>query len=108
MLPQENRLKLNKAKRFGSEAVAISTPGFRLLVRKNTALKQPHFGIIVTSRVGKAAQRNRLRRLLTNALRTRVEEFPQDIEAVFIIRQGVKDNHEDFVNWINYSLSKIH
>jgi ribonuclease P protein component len=109
MLPKEFRLKINsrtlnswKGKR------EIFTPLFKLVYRTVGKEDRPKIGFVVTGKAGGAVQRNKVRRLLIEAVRKNIEKFPVGIEAVFIVSKKVeKASYEESSTWINNVLPKI-
>ena len=70
---------------------------------------QPKIGFIVSGRVGKAATRNRFRRLLSEAAQARVEKFPRGIEVLVIANKITREvNYEEVGSLFDKVLSKIH
>ncbi len=110
MLPKKFRLKINKA---GSEKWPnkkfIYTPLFKFIYRYDEkTLETPKVGFIISGKIGKAVQRNRARRILTEAVRKKIKEFPPQIEAVIIGNKGLdKAAHEEISDQVNKILSKI-
>ena len=109
-MPKKFRLKINKA---GSEKwpnkKSIYTPLFKFIYRYDErALETPKIGFIVSGKVGKAAERNRARRLLTEAVWEKIREFPLQTEVIIIGNKGLdKANHEEISDQINKILSKV-
>ena len=106
MLPKENRLNLAKDfRRFRERGRSLDTPYFRLSYLPTTGV--PRFGFVVTNKIGKAAERNRSRRLLREVVRSRLTNLPP-IEAVFIGRGRLpKAKYEEVLASFNQVLSKI-
>lgn len=106
MLPKENRLNLAKDfRRFKERGRSVDTPFFRFNYLTTEAA--PRFGFVVTNRIGKAAARNRARRLLREVVKSRLEKLPP-IEAVFIGRGRLpKAKYEEVLASFDQVLSKI-
>lgn len=110
MLPKEFRLKINEAK---SERWAhkrnIYTSLFKVIYRFNkNSTGTPRIGFIVSGKVGGSIQRNRVRRVLSEAVWERIREFPNGAEIIIISNQGVeKASHEEISDKLNKVLSKI-
>ena len=67
-----------------------SHPSLVLLVRSNS-LDHSRFGFLVGRRIGKAVQRNRIRRWLREAVRARLGEVAPGCDVVFIARVRAAD-----------------
>ena len=67
------------------EGKKVVTPEFALFARPN-GLVHSRLGITTTRRLGKAVVRNRARRLVREAFRTRREEIPPGLDLVFVVR----------------------
>ncbi|MCH7541570.1 ribonuclease P protein component [Patescibacteria group bacterium] len=110
MLPKEFRLKINEAKneRWGHKR-NIYTPLFKVIYRFNkNSTGTPRIGFIVSGKVGGSIQRNRVRRVLSEAVWKRISEFPNQVEIIIISIQGVeKASHEEISDQLNKVLSKI-
>lgn len=85
MLPRENRLNLSKEfhkfKRFGH---SFKTPYFTLLWLKKQDQQPPRIGFVVSSKVGKAVVRNRIRRVLREVIRGEINSVPKSANFVLI------------------------
>ena len=110
MLPKKFRLKINKA---GSEKwpnkKIVYTPLFKFIYHYDEkAPETPKIGFIVSGKVGKAAQRNKARRLLSQAVREKIKELPPQIEAIIIGNKGLdKATHEEVHDQVSKILSKV-
>lgn len=105
MLPAGNRLSLAKNfSRFKQRSQSLETPHFRLTYLPAPA---PKFGFIVTTRIGKAAVRNRARRILQEVVRSRLDKIPP-MEAVLIARSRIVDaSFSEVLTSFDQALSKI-
>ncbi|MEX0622086.1 MAG: ribonuclease P protein component [Candidatus Woykebacteria bacterium] len=110
MLPKRSRLKINRAQQFKwRDKKQIYTPLFKLVFHYSRNSPKPRIGFIVPGRIKGAVKRNRIRRLLTEAVKERINKFPPDIEAILIANTEVeKATYEDVITWINKIISKIH
>jgi len=109
MLPAKFRLKINNGTISSwKDKSSIFAPSFKSVYHFNKGGTTPKIGFIVTGKVGKAVERNRLRRLLQEVVRNKIEAFPKDIETVFIASRKTKEpDYEDISGWIDQLLSKI-
>lgn len=85
MLNKQNRL--TKRKEFGyiyKNGKKYYTPILQL-VAINTKLDQPRFGFVVSKKVGKAHTRNKIKRQLSEIVRTNLAEFAQK-NYIFVAR----------------------
>ena len=109
-MPKKFRLKINSA---GSEKWPnkkfIYTPFFKFIYRYDEkALETPKVGFIVSGKIGKAVQRNRARRILTEVVREKIREFPPQVDVLIIGNKGLdKAAHEEISDQVNKVLSKI-
>lgn len=108
MLKAENKLNLSrefsKLKKFG---VVLHQPFYTVLYSKSKT-NQKKIGFVLSSKVGKAVERNRAKRLLSEVVRANLEKFPEGVDIVFIARSNIKDvKYEDLDLSVNQVLSKI-
>jgi len=96
-LPTEKRLKLTRDFRAVSRSKLSAQEGKLLLKAKASHKNLSRFGIVVSKSVAKkAVDRNRMRRLLSEALRAKQDSFksPYDIVLVALPGFSLKDLHE--------------
>ncbi|MCH8244579.1 ribonuclease P protein component [Patescibacteria group bacterium] len=96
-LPAEKRLKLARDFRAVSRSQRSVKEGKLLFKAKASQKNLSRFGIVVSKSVAKkAVDRNRLRRLLSEALRAQQDSFksPYDIVLVALPGFSLKDLHE--------------
>ena len=87
MLPRANRLR--KDKEFGHVFKYRNVRGgehFRVHFAPNH-LMQPRFGFSISKKIGKAVQRNRLRRLLRESVRLNLQQIKSDTDIVVICKK---------------------
>lgn len=106
MLPKQNRLNLSKDfRKFKKYGRNIETRHFKLSYLPTNG--EPKFGFVVTTRIGKAHDRNRARRMLREVVRSNLFELPP-IEAVLIGRSSLPQaSYEEVVASFNQAVSKI-
>ena len=84
-----------------AEFLAVQNGGARinadclLVVWKKNEAGAPRLGLTVTSKVGPAVERNRIRRHLREFFRHRKAEFPKGVDVVVIARNSAKDATRD-------------
>jgi ribonuclease P protein component len=66
----------------------VTTAHFILLLAPRPSAGPCRLGVVTSKKVGCAVVRNRTRRLVREAFRTRPELFPQGIDLVVIAKQG--------------------
>lgn len=92
MLQKENRLRKQKEyDRVFEKNRRIKSVHFQLLIhfRKNQLM--PKVGIIVSSKVGKAVIRNKIKRRIRDIVRSNLNKFPINGEYVFIAYPQIVD-----------------
>ena len=86
-LPPSRRVrKRREFEKAYEEVHKVVTPQFALYVRPN-GLAQSRLGITTTRRLGKAAVRNRARRLVREAYRKNHGRLPEGFDYVFVVRR---------------------
>ncbi len=66
----------------------IHTPHFLIVVKPNTS-DSTRLGITVTTKVGNAVQRNRIKRVVREVFRRNRHLFPPSHDVVFIAKRGI-------------------
>jgi ribonuclease P protein component len=107
MLPQQYRLKRSKdfarARRFGRSA---GTALISLYVLR-TRSPEMRIGFSVNKRVGKAVKRNRVKRLMREAVRPHLADLRPGQDVVFIARPQAADaSFAQIMDAISYVLCK--
>jgi len=90
-LPKEYRLKgkyyFRRVKRLGK---SFTTPLFFLNIAPSKDPKELKFGFIVSTKIDKrAVERNRIRRLMSEAIRKRLDNFKCGYHIVIIARPAI-------------------
>lgn len=109
MLPERFRLKINdKTLQSWKTKKEVLTPAFKLVFRFVQDQPNAKFGFIVSSKIGKAVSRNRVKRLFSQAIWDNISKFPRSFQGVFIARNNEKQkSYENISDWINKILPKI-
>lgn len=91
MLPKIHRLPLRtEFKKLKLEGRLIRGKYFSLLIRKRHDLQPSRFAFIVSKKVHlKSSRRNRVRRLLSEALKSILPEFKINLDGVFLVRPAI-------------------
>lgn len=82
MLPKKHRLNLTKG-RFRIGDNQVSDKYFKIIVKRGRS-DGPKIGFIVNSKVGNAVTRNRVRRILSDAVESSIDGIPEDTHLIFI------------------------
>jgi len=110
MLPKENRLTddydFRRVKRLGK---SYHCPFFKLSLAPRKIAGPSRFGFVISTKIDKRATvRNRIKRLLREAMRERLEKVPGGFDLVFIVRpKMVGKTHEEICAAVDQVLSKI-
>ena len=109
MLPAKFRLKIKSGTRIGGrDKKELYTPYFKTIYRIGERSDPPKVGFIVSGKVGNATKRNRLRRLLSEAVRGRIEKLPNGFEGLVVSNQNTGDaDYEKICACLDKVLSKI-
>lgn len=109
MLPHKNRLKLPTPWGKNNPDFQVRTDLFKL-VGKNFSEERPvKIGFIISSKVGKANVRNRLRRFLAKFFYDQLRNIKTSQELILIIFPAMaKSSNEEINSSLNKILQKIH
>lgn len=109
MLPKEFRLKINPSKtKSWTNKKEFYTPAFKLVIRFGNQEATPRIGFIVSGKMGKSVERNKIRRQLTEAVRQRLEKFPSRSEVLIIARKdATRKKYEEVSAFLDQVLPKI-
>ena len=91
MLPQINRLKKEKdIKKVLKEGEALNEEVLVLKVIKNN-LKNSRFGFIISGKISKKATiRNKIKRRLSETIRTKIKKIKTGADGLFIVKPGIE------------------
>jgi len=117
MLPKENRLTddydFRRVRRLGK---SYHCPFFKLALtrRKNVGTlpagrQASRFGFVISTKIDKRATvRNRIKRLLRQAIRERLEKIPAGFDFVLVVRPNIAGkSYEEICAAVDRTLSKI-
>jgi ribonuclease P protein component len=109
VLPRDQRLNLAKEFRhLKKEARSLQSRYFTLLYRPSREMGSSKAGFVVSNRIGKAAQRNKLRRLFREVVQNNWAKLPKSVELVLIARNYPSQvSYEDINIEFNKLLPKI-
>ena len=109
MLPLKNRLKLPTPWGKTSPDYQIRTELFKVVGKTFKEDKPTKIGFIISSKVGKATERNRLRRLLAKFFYDKLTEVKSSQEVILIVFPIMaKASNEEINSNLNKVLQKIH
>ncbi len=110
MLPKENRLTddydFRRVKRLGR---SYHCPIFKLTVAPQKIAAPPRFGFVISTKIDKRATvRNRIKRLLREAVRAKLSRIPEGFDLVFVVRPKiVGQSYEEVRAEVDQVLSKV-
>lgn len=110
MLPKENRLTddydFRRVKRLGK---IYHSPIFSLTVAPRKISGPSRFGFVISTKIDKRATvRNRIKRLLREAVRKQLEKTPNGFDLVFVVRPRiVGKSYEEVGAEVDKVLSKV-
>lgn len=110
MLPKENRLTddydFRRVRRLGK---TYHCPIFSLTVASQKVPGPPRFGFVISTKIDKRATvRNRIKRLLRDAVRLKLTEVPDGFDLVFVVRPKIKEkSYEEICAEVDKILSKV-
>lgn len=85
----------------------IQTPYFSFFVLSNK-ISRSRFGFAIPKRVGKANERNKMRRILREFIRKKLELKPLPLDGVFIIRRSFLELEKvKLYQLFNYFFDKV-
>jgi len=106
MLPKKYRLNLTKG-RFKRGDNQVSDRYFKIIVKRDRAVG-PKIGFIVSSKVGNAVTRNKVRRSLSDAVEKNIETIPGNNHLIFIAYpQSSSAKSSELSNSVSRALEKI-
>lgn len=110
MLPKENRLTddydFRRVKRLGK---SYHCPLFKFSFAPQKVSGLSRFGFVISKKIDKrAVVRNKIKRLLRQAVRENLEKIPEGFDIVFVVRPSiVGKSYEEISLEFNKILSKI-
>lgn len=109
MLPSRFRLKLPPSWNRNYPDFKANTPLFKLVGKQVPNKKAPRIGFIISTKVGKAVIRNRIRRQLESILRASLEKSSSPVEVIIIVYPTCSQaSYEELSASLNQVLPKIH
>ena len=86
----------------------IHTPNFLIVVKPNTS-DTTRLGITVTTKVGNAVQRNRIKRVVRDVFRRNRQLFPASHDVVFIAKRGIGElSYASVLTEVERCAEKLH
>jgi len=109
MLPSQFRLKLkDRGVRGWQKRVEFFTPLFKTTYRFQDYTSLPKIAFVVYGKAGTAVKRNRVRRLFTQAVKEKIESFPNGIEVVFSVNKLYDEQtYKQIGNLLDKFLSRV-
>ena len=110
MLPKENRLTddydFRRVKRLGK---SYHCPLFKLSIARRKIEGPSRFGFVISKKIDKrAVVRNRIKRLLREAVRNKLEKIPGGFDIVFVVRPKIVGKSYEEINTVfDQVLSKV-
>ncbi len=110
MLPKQHRLKLKeRGVRGWGDKKEFFTPLFKTTFRFVDRQALPKIAFVVYGKAGTAVKRNRVRRLLNEAVMQKIGSFPNGIEVVFSVNKLYdRQVYEQIDSLLDKFLSRIH
>jgi ribonuclease P protein component len=109
MLPSSLRLKLPPKWNRNYPDTKVNTNLFKLLSKKIVPVQSSKAGFVISTKVGKAVTRNRLRRKLERLVLQRLAEDSSSQELIFIIYPACAGSSDEELSLaVNQALSKVH
>ena len=91
MLPKVFRLKKKaEFQKVYREGKSVSTAALVLISYKKEQKRLPRIGFAVGKKIGTAVSRNRIKRLMREALRPYIEEINPNYDLIFVARIKIK------------------
>lgn len=109
MLPHKNRLKLPAPWSKTKPDFQVKTDLFKLVGKNYPGQEQVKIGFIISSKVGKAVVRNRLRRLLASYFYKELTKIKTTQELIVVAFPTMAKASNEEINFnLNKILQKIH
>jgi len=91
MLPKNFRLRKNlDFRRIYRSSKSIANQDLVLYIKKNYYSNNTRIGFSISKKIGKANERNLLKRQLREVIRKKVEQLKPGYDLIFIARQKIK------------------
>lgn len=106
MLPRKNRLNLKKDRFFKGDR-DFSCSSFKILSKKAHS-QEIKIGFIVSSKIGNATSRNKVKRILSEAAAKNLKKIPRGIFLIIIaFPKAAKASYQEIDSSIKEGISKI-
>jgi ribonuclease P protein component len=108
MLSAANRLNLrfysNHLRQIGQ---VKHTPFFTIIFNHSPSIKNSQFAVVVTKKISPhAVVRNRLKRRLTEIIRTNLDKFPSSLQVILIPKNNcLTAPNEEIINLLSKTLN---
>ncbi|MGI6226989.1 MAG: ribonuclease P protein component [Peptococcales bacterium] len=109
MLPKNFRLRKNAdfRKIYSSKSKSIADPYLVLYIRKNHSQNNPRIGFSISKKLGKAHERNHLKRQLREIARKNLKSIKPGYDLIFIARQKISGKgYRDIEKSMEFLLKK--
>ena len=105
---KKERLRLNKDfERVFKEGKKIWIDKYLLIIYTSNNLGYRRLGLVVSSKIGKASERNRVKRILREVFRRNKDLFPESSDLIIIPHPNVKTlNYWELLEIVKNHLSK--
>ncbi len=105
MLPKKHRVKRSHFNLIFNKGKTLHSNYFVLVIYKNSEISQVQAAVIASSKVGKATQRNRAKRLIREIIRLEISNIQNQIQIIIICKQSI--NNTNFNDLKKELISKL-